>query len=407
MIHFSVRNIAFAALAASAVALGSCSESESALPAAGDITMRLSVDTGTAPGVSRAGEPDYFEGSSGDFEKVRTLRVIILRGVTDGNHKGTVEANRLVATNEQGYPTGNLEFKVRDNEYKRVYLIANEASIVSPLGKDTPTTEFLDSFEEGKELDTNVFADWTASAPGSNPNISGNLFSDTPGVVGLPMTEWFDVPVLRTSPGRTDGPAAKDGVSISVHLFMTRAAAKASFNVKVSDDYRAKGSNITAIRLNGVNFNEYVFPRDAVYQPQKLVTPEPGENGIVNRYITSFKSYPRSVRGGSNITLQKLKIPVKAGTDFTTAAVYFPESKFEDADGRFTVEVLLDGDAGNTQWLKAQPLVDNILNISGYEAVARNTHLRIEIGFGDNGSLTWQAIVAPYNSVELKPGFGI
>ena len=175
MIHFSVRNIAFAALAASAVALGSCSESESALPAAGDITMRLSVDTGTAPGVSRAGEPDYFEGSSGDFEKVRTLRVIILRGVTDGNHKGTVEANRLVATNEQGYPTGNLEFKVRDNEYKRVYLIANEASIVSPLGKDTPTTEFLDSFEEGKELDTNVFADWTASAPGSNPNISGNL----------------------------------------------------------------------------------------------------------------------------------------------------------------------------------------------------------------------------------------
>ncbi len=383
MIHFSVRNIAFAALAASAVALGSCSESESALPAAGDITMRLSVDTGTAPGVSRAGEPDYFEGSSGDFEKVRTLRVIILRGVTVGNHKGTVEANRLVATNEQGYPTGNLEFKVRDNEYKRVYLIANEASIVSPLGKDTPTTEFLDSFEEGKELDTNVFADWTASAPGSNPNISGNLFSDTPGVVGLPMTEWFDVPVLRTSPGRTDGPAAKDGVSISVHLFMTRAAAKASFNVKVSDDYRAKGSNITAIRLNGVNFNEYVFPRDAVYQPQKLVTPEPGENGIVNRYI------------------------VKAGTDFTTAAVYFPESKFEDADGRFTVEVLLDGDAGNTQWLKAQPLVDNILNISGYEAVARNTHLRIEIGFGDNGSLTWQAIVAPYNSVELKPGFGI
>ena len=188
---------------------------------------------------------------------------------------------------------------------------------------------------------------------------------------------------------------------------MTRAAAKASFNVKVSDDYRAKGSNITAIRLNGVNFNEYVFPRDAVYQPQKLVTPEPGENGIVNRYITSFESYPRSVRGGSNITLQKLKIPVKAGTDFTTAAVYFPESKFEDADGRFTVEVLLDGDAGNTQWLKAQPLVDNILNISGYEAVARNTHLRIEIGFGDNGSLTWQAIVAPYNSVELKPGFGI
>ena len=29
------------------------------------------------------------------------------------------------------------------------------------------------------------------------------------------------------------------------------------------------------------------------------------------------------------------------------------------------------------------------------------------IGFGENGSLTWQAIVAPYNTVELKPGFGI
>lgn len=331
MISFKLKYLALPVLALSALALPACSDNEGEGDGigGGDITMRLTVDTGMASSASRADAPDGFESpdDKSEFEKVTTLRVIILRGVPEGqNGVGTVEANKLVRTNPQGYPYDNLEFKVMDNEIKRVYLIANEASIPHPKGASAgeTTTAYLDRLEKGDEFPTTAFADWAASAPGNNPDISGAIFSNTPGQTGLPLTEWFDVPVLNNSPGRTDTPADRDTRSISVHLFLTRAAAKASFNVKIDDSFKASGTTITAIRLNGLNYTEYIFPRNAEYSPAKIVTPTPSESGTVERYITSFDSWTRTIDGGCHYTVSNLSIPVQAGTDRTVGPIYFP-----------------------------------------------------------------------------------
>jgi prepilin-type processing-associated H-X9-DG protein len=413
MISFKLKYLALPVLALSALAFPACSDNEGEGDGigGGDITMRLTVDTGMASSASRADAPDGFESPEGEFEKVTTLRVIILRGVPEGqNGVGTVEANKLVRTNPQGYPYDNLEFKVMDNEIKRVYLIANEASIPHPAGASAgeTTTAYLDRLEKGDEFNTTAFADWAASAPGNNPDISGAIFSNTPGQTGLPLTEWFDVPVLNNSPGRTDTPADRDSRSISVHLFLTRAAAKASFNVKIDDSFKASGTTITAIRLNGLNYTEYIFPRNAEYSPAKIVTPTPSESGTVERYITSFDSWPRTIDGGCHYTVNNLSIPVQAGTNSTVGPIYFPESKFK-IDGKFTVEVLLDGDKGNTTWLTAQPLGvgegNNILMVDGHQAIARNTHLKITINFNSTG-VNFTTEVLPYIGVNLNPDFG-
>lgn len=211
--------------------------------------------------------------------------------------------------------------------------------------------------------------------------------------------------MLRDSPGRTDAPGAKDNVSISVHLFLTRAAAKATFAVEVDDDYPVSGTTITAIRLNSLNRVEYVFPRDATYKPAKFVETEMDKNGVRKRYITNFSTFGNAF---PSYTISGLSIPVVAGSEKTLPAIYFPESKRPD-DLPYTVEVLLDGDKGNTTWLTAQPLGvgqgNNILMVDGHQAIARNTHLKITINFNTTG-VNFTTEVLPYIGVNLNPGFG-
>ena len=77
---------------------------------------------------------DYFEGPLYQYERMRSLRVIIVRP------DGTVEHNELVSgelpSSGVSYYNG-VRVRVEGNETKRVYLFANEASIVA-AGSTTP-----------------------------------------------------------------------------------------------------------------------------------------------------------------------------------------------------------------------------------------------------------------------------
>ena len=168
MILHSLRHTAAAALTLAAMALASCS-SEAPSPAAseetrGDVTLRLKVSTADSAAPSRTdlgdlGDQDGYEAPDGDFEKVATLRVIILHDSRE------VEGNRMVATDDKGNPINdNLEFKVSSNELKWVYLIANEASLPLPEGVTGYSTvsEWLYHFTKGAELPLDVMRNWTA-----------------------------------------------------------------------------------------------------------------------------------------------------------------------------------------------------------------------------------------------------
>ena len=377
------------------------------------VTLRLALDMGMQAD-SRAEAPDYFQNPESEFEEVQTLRVIIVKGYAQDSPENEIEANKLVKTFANGTPVNdNLEFRVSTGS-KRIYLIANEASLPVPAGLNYPnTTAFLDSYLVKDAFTPTVFHDWIVSLPGSNPAATQSLYSNVNGAISLPMTEFFDIAV------GADEETLQYDETQTVHLFMTRAAAKATFNVEIADDYPGTGVNITGIRLNGLNWQQWVFPRNTDYNVSKypvVFTPgkPSGSVATTDRYITEFET-PQRVNGvtGANITLTPANpIPVAAASKALVGPVYFPESLMpatlaSNANARFSVQVELDGD-GN--WLDAQMLGEdkgNIQLVNGCQALARNNWLKVNISMSAQKQITARVQVVPYIGVPLKPWFGL
>ncbi len=295
-----------------------------------------------------------------------------------------------------------------------------------PNGYGQPNaTAFLDDiFRINTPFASTVFDGWMVSLPGNQSDVTQGLYSDVKGAKGLPLTEFFEFQ-LRATPETQQYDETE-----TVQLFLTRAAAKATFNVVVDNTYKGTGVNVTGIRLNGLNMQQYVFPKKAEYAVKNKdgsVTPLDKEvvtyTGLpqvpqkVDRFITSFETPERhyGVGGASMVMNLAAPIEIKAGNEDTVGPVYFTESLMpvtvaENPAARFSVQVELDG---NGNWLEAQPLgvgeyngvANNILQIDGAQAIARNTHLKITIRFSDS-NITATVQLVPYIGVDLHPTFG-
>ncbi len=395
------------------------------------VMLRMNLTFGNS-GIqaSRAdlGDQDGYEDPDGAFEEIRTLRIIILHGEGDTRE---VEAARLVATSATGAPLNdNLEFKVISNEMKTILLIANEASLPAPVSDVATATEYLDRFIKaatpfGDDV-MKIFDDWSIQVTGGN-TMSQSIFSNIDSLPRLPLTEKFKVQTVQTiAKTKSDEDMNRSEEIQEVTLFLTRCAPKVSFEFKVDKDapnppYLGCGASVTGVRLSGLTGQQYIFPRDAEYSPSKYVDDKEGypyfipaidsegnmltpEQTMVNRFITSFKAYDPI--GGITFDFTDGFSPVEiksyAGAKAPVRGpIYIPESMAPQGE-QFKVSVQIDGG----EWLEAQPLDDNILSVNGCDAIARNTHLKISITFGATG-LTWTAVEAPYNSVELKPNFGL
>ncbi len=405
-----------------------CSQQEEDVPQPQEkedgVTLRLVIDTGAES--SRAVAPDYFEKPDGEFENIYTLRVIIVKVTGSESVPDKIEANRLVHTTSTGEPIDDhLQFKVSTGS-KKIYLIANEASLSLPraVGNSyVSVTDFLDNaYKINSEFSSTVFDGWMVNLPGNQAEVTQSLYSDNSNAKGLPLTEFFDFNV-----GATPETQQYDDIEY-VKLFLTRAAAKVTYSVEVDPEYKGSGVNVTGIRLNGLNMQQYVFPRNAEYSIKNedgsvtpiakdaVITPtRPSVITPLDRFITSFDTparlYPE--RGGASIVMNLAEedyIAIKAGNEKTVGPAYFPESKIPNTTEKFSVQVELDGD-GN--WLEAKPLgvgeyngvANNILQINGAQAIARNTHLKITIRFSDN-DITATVQLVPYIGVVLNPTFG-
>lgn len=395
------------------------------------VMLRMNLtfgDSGIQASRADLGDQDGFEKPDGAFEEIRTLRIIILRG--DGATR-EVEAARFVATSATGAPLNdNLEFKVISNEMKTILLIANEASLPAPVKDVATATEYLDRFIKaetpfGDDV-MKIFDDWSIQVTGGN-TMSQSIFSNIGSLPRLPLTEKFKVQTVQTiAKNKSDEDMNRSEEIQEVTLFLTRCAPKVSFEFKVDKDapnppYLGSGASVTGVRLSGLTGQQYIFPRDAKYSPSKYVGDKEGypyfipaidsegnmltpEQTMINRYITLFT--PCDPIGGITFDFTDGFSPVEiksyAGAAIPVRGpIYIPESMAPQGE-QFKVSVQIDGG----EWLEAQPLDDNILSVNGCDAIARNTHLKISITFGTTG-LTWTAIEAPYNSVELKPNFGL
>lgn len=371
------------------------------------LTLCLNVAFDGQDGTTRADNvPDGYQDPSGYFEKIKTLRVIILRDVSADGTSGIVEANRLVMTNDEGRPMyDDLEFKVIANEWKRIYLIANEEFITDNA------RAFLDSFKDKSETkNLSALTNWTVSVPGltsATTQITGysnGLFAPD-GLEGsrrLPLTEYFDVYTKRDENDPDD--------TFFAHLFMTRAAAKAMFYLTTSDNFAnefTRNTYIRAISLSGVGSTEYVFPHDAVYSPSKesliSVSAEDYKAKKIEAYIEDFTT-PTDNRELTFIANDLINTEIKKPTNgersqLTSVPLYFPESILQ-AGEHYKVGVQLN----TGEWLYADLVADerdvpadektahNILSIEKngvkYDAIARNTYLPIEIKFDGAMDLT-------------------
>lgn len=383
------------------------------VPDQGDmLTMRLKLDMGIE-GRAESGEsssPGY-QLPEGAFESVSTLRVIILHG-----NDNTVEAARIVSMKDGVPDNDKLEFKVRSNEMKTIILIANELSLPSPDPAYETASDYLTQFMTRPNAPVKIsesqmqqLMDWKAAMPGTLPDATAGLFSDSKYGKHLPLTEIFKVQTVAIEPT-----SEREDVMQDVTLFMPYAAAKATFRFITDHNYKGPGSKVTGIRLLGINWSEYVFPKETTYSPAKYTGQGEGYVNIVDgnrRYINDFASVdlPAGREGTGSYTYTLEEPFLFSETIGEYGPIYFPESinkaratTDEPDANNFRVQVELEG----LGWLDAQPLVSDILHVDGFDAIARNTHLVIEIHFGEK-YITWNAIEAPYNTVTLKPGFGI
>ena len=416
----------FALITALVASLVGCTQSDEPMPVRHEdnsrFSLRLNVQVNSSGASSRADKgPEDFEPLPGEgFEEIATLRVIIFNpdGITlKGNRKVQMSLinDKLVPVND------NLIFPVESNELLYVYLIANETSLPVPTsvntGGYTSVGDWLDSYLVNNRYEDlrGVLNGWTAgySAQGA---VSGWLFYNGE-ASRLPLTERFRLLTDQNKAIIADNGTSDDGLLIVEYiqeatLFMTPAAAKMTFEFDFKKYTQGgfegvSGANVTGIRFSGLGQTEYVFPTSTVYNPAKYTSA--GEDGGIinpaeNRYITSF-AVPAN-NGSIALQLQGDNFkPVSMtypSTDLQRGPYYFPETISQLESEAFKVEVQIDGD----RWLPAQPLKDNILKFDGHEAIARATHLRITIYFTDF-DIKWEAVEAPYNSVQLDPVFGL
>ena len=396
------------------VVASGCGSEEVAPPAVEEPSQELQYDEvmlclnvsydGVGSSTRAEGDPDRYEGIDGKYETVETLRVLIVRDIqtdADGKTTAVVEGNRLVATNEQGYPMyDNLEFKVLANSNKRIYLIANEKYLPNSPITGQKVSVFLDSYtvstpKEEKRFDIGVLSGWTVSVP----DITASTTTVTTDKMGmfqpsdgkrLPLTEFFDVEV-----GSKDETTDNRWFS---HLFLTRCAAKAQFFLKTSDAFAAEemvNTRITAITLEGVGTSEYVFPNKAEYAPHsknEMISNSGADIAPTwkEAYIKSFttpidnKTVTYSLNN-VNVEIKKPSVDSYPITNY----IYFPESILTSGN-QYVVGVQFNGE----NWFYA-PLETNILNIEGRDAIARNSYLPIELEFGESAELSVR--VLPWN----------
>lgn len=372
----------YAAAACGALLLQGCGSDPLAGPdspdaASSTVTLNLRVAMAEFPdkGLTRAAFPGSddltFEGPLSDYEKIRTLRVIIVHA--DGENAGKVEHNRLVTTDTSSGAVinDNLRFRVADGEKKKIYLLANE----SATGYDFDTIREGEAFPEAEVADIRI------------SRRSGAAFIDngTTEIVKtyVPMSEVFVADIPQNTSARE--------LEITEHFFVTRSTVKFSFHFSVPEDYPASGVSVTGVRLYGLADQGWYLPSATIYDPEKY---SPALSGG-GRYITSF-STPAGV-SFSGYTFAPLDpIEIKKGMDKTFSPfIYFPETDREAADHPFRVSVVLDN---GTEFLIPRDLT--------LDRIPRNTHVKINIEMRSTDADA-SVTLLPYTGIWLDPDFGL
>lgn len=352
------------------------------------VTLTLNVSiANSGKGATRAEElPEGFENTDINFEKINTLRVIIVR------ENNVVEHNRLV-TMPDGIGVdriGELDFKVSTDlselvqnseshkwyrtEKKYIYLVANEASIPSEPGIVGEVKDLLLNLNEGEEFTPTtaekliIYNEWSTLSGSTEEEVKTDklatpfIDNDKAGVAKkyVPMSEFFEISVTENV---SDGKTKQEHTE---NLFITRNLVKFRFSIDVDNmDRMAFPFKVKSITFNKVMQKEYLFPNSTEYNPPKYNNGNEYTEGSKveekpHREITMYNTPPFAGDQNQDRDGNHVRPYVFTPTDFGfKGGSLFPSLELELPEGFATLEETyspalyfcetktLDGDADN------------------------------------------------------------
>lgn len=346
--------------------------------------MCLNIGLADAIGgeLTRASEVDsenYFEDPETEFEKINTLRIIIV------DSEGNVEHNRYLPFSESVAAVRSV-FKVKKLEKKQIYLFANELS--------------------KSEWDNNGYYDFTKLVKGvpfpAEEIVALTVGADENGVLFdnsgerktyIPLNEHFDVELTSQTPGTEEEP------SETFNLFITRAAVKFTFSIDAGSEVGSNSFHIEKILFSRVGGTEFLLPNETVYDPGKDLTSDFPKGG---RFITSY-SLPQDAGGSSYTFFPQSFGKGSDGTAQRTATyspyIYFAESKPVGNNG-YEVSLKVRRDDDDEEFDFGPVRLPNLPDFP------RNTHVKVNFRFNSYG-VECTVTLVPYIGVWLNPIFGI
>lgn len=353
-----------AALAALLFLLSGCNSIWSGLDGTmSELTLSITVSDTPASPVSRGAgtraislNPDDFTAPVHDGEKMRSLRIIIVRP------DGTVEHNRYLdftGSAKGAYITvDNVRFEVYGPENKQIYLFANE--FVKSSDKSRKIVDYdLDSITPGSIFPEEDLSELKITLTSDEEQLPSEA---------LPMSECHSI--------------SMPAMDYSAELYVTRAATKFTF---LLDNTSSKEHSLSEISISKGSNIEYYLPRisysgnpsDGSFSVDDYTVPNTGDNN--NYYIFRYDCPGTVVASGATTRLE---------------AIYLLEGKYTDAkDPRnYSMTATIDGVLYEDYFPDLSQL-------------PRNTHVVVCLSIRDY-EVVWDVKVYPYGEVWLNPGFG-
>ena len=352
-------------------------------PSSGNVYLTLNVRpmesvSSTRAGVYEENDTIGFEIPATQYEKMRSLRVIIVRP------DGSVETNRLANVGSTHLPDPNdMTFLVKGGEAKRIYLFANESSVPYDFSAIAEGSVFPREQVEGIEL-TRV-----SGKPLYDNN--GKPYIPQPGEDAkagsyIPMSEVFDINVKK--------PVTDEDLYQTADMFVTRAAVKVSFEFNAVPDLAVSEFHISSITVDGISDKEYLLPRNTVYKPSKYTSTDYTLGG---RFITSY-----SLPSDSQLDEYTFEIPEKSLTAGSTAQTYIPYIYLPESPERsYKVKI------GFKTPESPDAVIYSTYTLPNLPALPRNTHVKVSMTMYAPLKIDMQVNIMPYHSVVLKPNFGL
>lgn len=327
---------------------------------------------------------------------VRDLRIVIVSHPIGASaaEGWTVEHNFATDGSAEVAIPAEYTFKVEPGAEKKVYLLANTGGLADASGTalDFSDAAFIPSAGTGRAaVDDYVFA------------ISDGGYSYDVATHGIPMSAVYteQIPVVDNLFG--------GDYKASRIYYLVRAATKFSFTF--SNESAHKTVELTGYGLESVTTDRmYLY----AHTSEGIIT-----GAMADSLATTGTADYELPAGASSVAISRtfdtpISLAAKTGATVATQsvlnAIYLPECRnikaADSTDSTAQQSYTLTLQASESIYGKAATQQQYSLELPEVTSLFRNTHVWITVTFNDY-QLDWQAVVAPYDAVDLNPEFGL